>query len=101
MLEPSPPPGQISELKAAVTSITRDVAELAKQVAVLAALVERHAEICPFREKIGKVNGIEKTAADAKQMAQDNRVKMAEYMGAGGLGGIIVLAGQLLLHFLK
>ncbi len=34
-------------------------------------------------------------------MAQDNRVKIAEYVGAGGLGGVIVLLGQLVFQLIK
>ncbi len=92
-------------LDAKISDITREMNALKQQMAVLIDRSDREAEHCPYRVDIARAtNGVqrtEKAAGEALKMAQDNRVKIAEYVGAGGLGGVIVLLGQLVFQLIK
>ena len=73
-----------------IEEIAKIAAENQVSLAKLLALMETMPERCPYREDIARARNNHQRLRRVEEIVQNNRMKIALFFGAGGLGGLAV-----------
>ena len=95
--------GQPEERRANTTQMAQDIATIKGDIGHIKELLGRveDGSLCVYREKIQQASNNHTRLQTVEKQVQDNRVGLAQLLGAGGVGGAVVALAQLVLSALR